>query len=207
VGPCVVLLWACGRDTPREACRMAPDPVTSPWLTTFRWGGTSKGGSVTIAICDPRAPATWLRYKEEPNIIEPGHFITGTGMVNALEDLAIIAYRLHQWMQRLRDNGLDTSKLSIKISPHYPTHAYYKFDDSIYVYHYPYMQRGFHAPVYLFTNPQLPVHRFLNQCINSVVSDAAPINDVIDDIWKRYQAGLLSDRQVSKSEIVISSRP
>jgi hypothetical protein len=166
-----------------------------------------KGGSVTIVLSDPRSPAMWLRYKEEPNPLwAPGISTQETAWIRGLEELAEEAYRLSQWKSRLIKEGKDVSKLVIKVFPHYPTHAFYKFDNKIYVYHYPYLERGFHAPAFLFSNPATDTHRFLIRCINSIIDNSLPLETEIEDIWGRYQRGAFSDQEVAKAEILVSNR-
>lgn len=163
-----------------------------------------KGGTVTIILADPRSPAMWLRYMEEPNPLWcPRAPSLETGWIRGLEELAEEAYRLWQWKQRLAQEGRDISRLLIAVFPHYPTHAFYKFDHRLYVYHYPYLERGFHAPAFLFTNPSTETHQFLTRCLESVIRASIPLENAIDDIWRQYQEGLFSDLQVSKAKIII----
>jgi len=165
----------------------------------------SKRGSVTLVMSDPRSPAMWLRYMEEPHLSPPSTPPTETTWARGLEDLAIVLYRLLIWRERLVQKGRDVSRLSLKVFPHYPTHAFYKFDDRLYVFHYPYLERGFHTPTLLFTDPTTPVYQFLDRCLHSVVNSSFPLEDEIDDIWQKYQAGSLSDERVSKSRVAVVS--
>lgn len=162
-----------------------------------------KSGSVTIVFSDPRSPAMWLRYKEEPNPLwTPDIPSNETAWIRGLEELSEEAYRLAQWKSRLVKDGKDVSKLTIKVFPHYPTHAFYRFDNKIYVYHYPYLERGFHAPTFLFTNLATDTHRFLMRCINSIAENSLPLEAEVEDIWKRYQSGAFTDQEVAKAEII-----
>lgn len=166
-----------------------------------------KGGVVTIVLSDPRSPAMWLRYREEPHPLwTPGIATQETAWIRGLEELSEEVYRLSQWKQRLIKEKLNVDRLIIKVFPHYPTHAFYKFDNKIYVYHYPYLERGFHAPTFLFTDPTTDTHHFLTRCINSINNSAIPLEDAVDGIWKQYQNGAFSDREVSKSKIIISKK-
>ncbi len=166
-----------------------------------------KSGSVTIVLSDPRSPAMWLRYREEPNPLWTPDIPTAeTAWIRGLEELSEEAYRLSQWKSRLTKDGKDVSKLVIRIFPHYPTHAFYRFDNKIYVYHYPYLERGFHAPTFLFSNSATDTHHFLARCINSIVNNSLPLDAEIEDIWRRYQSGGFSDQEVAKAEILYRKR-
>jgi hypothetical protein len=164
----------------------------------------SKGGSVTIVLSDPRSPAMWLRYMEEagPDEVSNGKE-EETAWIRGLEDLAEEAHRLFQWRVRLLKQGQDVSKLSLKVFPHFPTHAFYKFDGSLYVHHYPYLRRGFHAPAFQFNKPETPTYRFLKGCLDEVVAASISLEEAYSDIWKQYKNGQLSDQTVLASKINI----
>jgi hypothetical protein len=165
----------------------------------------AKGGSVTLVLADPRSPGMWLRYMEESK-----GDVTGNGKeeetawIRGLEDLAEQSYRLFQWRVRLLKQGQDINKLSIRVFPHYPTHAFYKFDGALYVHHYPYLRRGFHAPAFLFANPETQTYKFLKGCLDEVVAASVPLETAYSDIWKQYKAGQLSDQAVSGARIAIN---
>ena len=165
----------------------------------------AKGGSVTIVLSDPRSAAMWLRYMEESKAdMTSNGKEEETAWIRGLEDLAEETYRLFQWRVRLLKQGQDVSKLSIRVFPHYPTHAFYKFDRALYVHHYPYLRRGFHAPAFLFDNPETPTYKFLKGCLEEVIAASSPLETAFADIWKQYKAGQLSDQTVSASRIAIN---
>lgn len=164
----------------------------------------AKGGSVTIVLADPRSPAMWLRYMEES---KADAVSTGkeeeTAWIRGLEELAEEAYRLYQWRLRLVKQGLDVSKLSIRVFPNYPSQAFYKFDAALYVHDYPYLRRGFHAPAFLFDRPETPTYKFLKGCLDEIVVASIPLETAYADIWKQYKAGQLSDQMVSAARVEI----
>ena len=169
-------------------------------------GVLDKDGSVTIVMADPRSPAMWLRYMEEPSgaSVETQSF--ETVWVKGLEELAAELSRLNAWRERLLQEGRDVKRLSIRVCAHYPTHAFYRFDNRLYVYHYPYLERGYEAPAFLFTNPNTDTHKFLSRCIASVVGSSLPLENEIDDIQQKYRDGLLSDERVRESRITIAGK-
>jgi hypothetical protein len=166
----------------------------------------SSGGRVSIVLSDPRSPAMWLRYMEEPrhgSIDLAGE----TAWVMGLEELAAEIGRLNAWQSRVLGGAIRADQLYIGLFPHYPTHAFYKFDDRLFVFHYPYLARGFHAPAFLFEVPETQVHRFLTRCHNSVVRDSIALDDgVAADVAAQYRNGLLSDTLVDQSEIRITRK-
>jgi len=166
-----------------------------------------KGGSVTIVLADPRSVAVWLRYKEEPNPNwTPKSPTQETAWIRGMEELAEESYRLIQWKNKLSDEKKIINKLVIKIFPHYPTHAFYKFDNKLFVYHYPFMERGFHAPAFLFTNPNTVTYQFLLRCLNSIITAAIPLEEEYNDIWNQCQSGLLSDKEVANAKIIVKRK-
>jgi hypothetical protein len=148
----------------------------------------------------------WLRYMEEPTSLLTSSRPGEVAWVSGLEDLAKGLYQLNNWKQRLLQEGRDVGKLSIRVASHYPAQALYKFDNAIYVHSFPYRQRGFYAPAFLFTDPKTSVHQFLCRCIQSSLDASTPLEDSIDDIWKKYCSKLFSDQQVLKSQIVIAPK-
>lgn len=165
----------------------------------------AKGGSVTIVLSDPRSAAMWLRYMEESKAETASDGKEEeTAWIRGLEGLAEEVYRLFQWRVRLVKQGQDISKLSLRVFPHYPTQAFYKFDGALYVYNYPYLRRGFHAPAFLFDNPETPTYKFLKGCLEEVLAASSPLDGAFSDIWKQYQNGQLSDQAVSASHIAIT---
>src|SRR6185503_15363235 len=168
----------------------------------------SKGGSVTLVMADPRSPAMWLRYREEPNPLwpAPNPSADATAWLKGLEELAGEAKRLDDWRIDLRRRGVNTAKLRIRVFPHYPSHAFYIFDDRIFLYTYPYGERGFHSPAYLYTNPNTPTHKFLLRCAADIVTASTPLDSVAGDIWRRYQSGDLTDQKVAASSLRITAK-
>ncbi|MCI0406073.1 MAG: hypothetical protein L0209_08385 [candidate division Zixibacteria bacterium] len=164
----------------------------------------AKGGSVTLVLADPRSPAMWMRYMEESKAdVTSNGKEEETAWIRGLEDLAEETYRLFQWRVRLIKQGQDVSKLSIRVFPSYPTQAFYKFDAALYVHDYPYLRRGFHAPAFLFNNPEAPAYKFLKGCLNEVVAASVHLENAYADIWKQYKAGQLSDQAVAGARIAI----
>lgn len=162
---------------------------------------------MTLVMADPRSSAMWVRYREEPNPLwsTPDKSAQMTAWTGGLEELAGQAKKLSTWESNLRSRGIDTRKLRILVSPCYPSHAFYVFDNRIYVYSYPYGERGFHGPAYLYTNPKTDTHSFLSRCANNIVTAATPLNQAIADIWKTYESGDLSDARFARSLIRIES--
>ena len=160
-----------------------------------------RDGSVTLIMADPRSPAMWLRYMEEPSGVAPKEHVTETAWKQGLEELAEILDRFDTWRRKLVKEGCPVHKLTIAVFPHYPTHAYYKFDSNLYVFHYPYRKRGFHGPLFLFADPTADVYRFLNDCLRGVINASESLEKVIIDIRREYKAGKLSDQEVAKFEI------
>ena len=160
---------------------------------------------MTLVLADPRSPAMWLRYMEESKADATSNGKEEeTAWIRGLEDLAEESYRLFQWRVRLLKQGQDVSKLSIRVFPHYPTHAFYKFDGALYVHHYPFLRRGFHAPAFQFNNPETPTYKFLKGCLDEVVAASVPLENAYSDIWKQYKAGELSDQAVAGARIAIN---
>jgi hypothetical protein len=157
-----------------------------------------RGGTVTLVMADPRSPALWLRFQEERT---PFRSRAGDA-----EDLARFSIKLSEWRQHLIQEGLDTSRLSLKVFQNYPTQAFYKFDDSIFIYNYHYREAGYDAPMFLFTDPTTSVHEFLNRCIKSLITNSLPLEDVINDIQVKYDTRHFSDQHVLQSEIVADSK-
>jgi hypothetical protein len=153
-----------------------------------------RGGTVTLVMADPRSPALWLRFQEERTLLR-----SRTGEA---EDLARASYNLYEWKQRLIQEGRDNSRFVIKVFQNYPTQAFYKFDDNIFTYTYPYRELGYDAPMFLFADPKTSVHQFLNQSIKSLITDSVPLEDVIDDIREKNKARYFSDERVLQSGIV-----
>lgn len=160
------------------------------------------GGSVTLVLSDPRAVAMWLRYKEEPDPAKNPDAWTD-GLVN----LASNARLLHAWQRRLKDQKVDTSRLRIRAFQHYPSQAYCQFDDSIYVYNFPYGQRGIHSPMFVFDRPGTASHTFLLRCIDSIVESSVDLEDVFDDIMRWREQGEFDDFKVRRTEIVLQEQP
>lgn len=74
----------------------------------------------------------------------------------------------------------------------------------MYVFHYPYLARGFHAPAFLFDRADTGVHAFLTRCRDAVVADSVPLTDAVaQDVARQYSSGALSDTMVDRSEIRI----
>ena len=153
-----------------------------------------RGGTVTLVIGDPRSSRLWLRYQEERTDLysSPGWD----------EDLAKISRRLYEWRQSMSHKGHEFSRLLIKVFHNYPTGAFFKFDDRIFTYHYYYLQQGYDAPMFLFSDPKTSIYQFLNQCIESLVSSSVLLGDVIDDIWEKYEDRYFSDENILQSEII-----
>jgi hypothetical protein len=144
----------------------------------------------------------WCRYMEEPHDAVAGH---ETAWIRGLAaEIARLA-----WRMRLARDSVDTRRLIIGLFPHYPTHAFYRFDSRLYVFHYPNLTRGFHAPAFVFANPTAGPHQFLLRCMQAVVDASEPLDDgVAGNVSERYQRGDLSDEAVSKSTIrVVQARP
>ncbi len=155
------------------------------------------GGSVSLVMADPRSPAMWLRYMDEPHKAS-GRGGSETAWISGLQKLAEELLQLAAWRERLLQAGSDPTRLYLGVFAHYPTHAFYKFDDRLYVYHYPYMQRGFHGPAFLFTDKETEVHRYLTRCLISVVHESTPIDIVVEDVADKYKKGQFSDLSVEK---------
>ena len=160
------------------------------------------GGSVTLVLSDPRAVAMWLRYKEEP---DPGkHPDAWTdGLVNLASNIRL----LHTWLIGLKGRKFDTSRLRVRVFQHYPSQAFFQFDDSIYEYNYPYGQRGIHAPMFLFDKPGTGPHTFLLHCIDSIVESSVDLEDVFDDIMRWREQGRFDDLRVRRTDIVLQEQP
>jgi hypothetical protein len=166
----------------------------------------ARGGSITLVLSDPRAMAMWLRYTEEPKLAGRGAVddepLAETAWVNGLEELAVHVARLHAWRSRLVRSGIRLDQLRIGLFPNYPTMAYLRFDDRLFVYSYPYLARGFHTPAMLFDSAQGSAHLSLLRCQQRVVRDRIEIDDdVAGDIANRLRAGTFSDRVVRRSEL------
>jgi hypothetical protein len=153
-----------------------------------------RGGTVTLVMADPRSPRLWLRFQEERT---PKRTRSGEA-----EDLARVSYNLYEWKQLLIDEGYDCSKFLLLLFQNYPTQAFYKFDDKIFSYTYLYRELGYDAPMFLFTDPEKQAYKFFNRCIQNVIKDAIPLEEVIDDIRDKSKDHYFSDEQVLQSEIV-----
>ena len=166
----------------------------------------ARGGSVSIVLSDPRSPAMWLRYLEEPRG-KTDQVASETAWILGLEELAVEISRLNNWRKRMLHEGVDAQQLYVGLFPHYPTHAFYRFDDDLYVFHYPYMARGFHAPAFLFNDPTTQTHSFLLRCNASVIDASIELNDeVAADVSARHGSGALSDLIVDKSEVRVGRK-
>jgi hypothetical protein len=166
----------------------------------------SRGGNVSLVLSDPRSPAMWLRYLEEPR--GKANQVGGeTAWVLGLEELAVEIARMNSWRCRMLSQGVGPEQLYIGLFPHYPTHAFYRFDDKLYVFHYPYMARGFHAPAYLFNDPRTQTHTFLLRCNKCVIDASVELDDsVAADVAAKHASGALSDLVVDRSEIRVVRR-
>lgn len=162
----------------------------------------AEGGSVTLVLSDPRAVAMWLRYKEEPDPAKNPDAWTD-GLVN----LASNARLLHAWQSRLKSQRFDISRLRIRVFQHYPSQAFCQFDDSIYVYNFPYGQRGIHGPMFVFDRPGTGPYTFLLRCIDSIVESSVDLEEVFDDIMRWRAQGGFDDFKVSRTEIVLQEQP
>jgi len=174
------------------------------YLRAFR-GVLQRGGAVTIVLSDPRAPAMWLRYMEEPHHVTS---LTETAWIHGLEELAAEVARLRAWREGLIRDGVSTDRLFIGVFPHYPTQAFYRFDQRLYVFHYPFLERGFHAPAFVFGDPSTEPHQFLLRCMKKVVDNAIELDDaIVDEIDRLNRHGQLSDDLVAISEVCIVREP
>ena len=122
--------------------------------------------------------------------------------VNGLEEIAADIHRLGTWRQRLDADGKNVSRLMLGLSSVYPTHAFLKFDNRLYVYQYPYMSRGFHAPCMLLTHEETPTYAYLVECMEAVVDASAPLDESSDAIWSACRAGDFADKNIERFEIV-----
>lgn len=166
----------------------------------------ARGGKVDIVMADPRCPAMWLRYLEEPRPSSE-NFTRETAWVRGLDELALEVARLESWRQRIGASMPTRGRLRIALAQHYPTQALYRFDDRVYVFHYPYMERGFHAPMFLFSDPSTRVHQFMIRCQDSIVANSIELDDdVASDVARQYRTGALSDSAVARSEVRIARK-
>jgi hypothetical protein len=166
----------------------------------------ARGGNVSIVLSDPRSPAVWLRYLEEPRG-KADEVASETAWVLGLEELAAEIARLNNWRKRMLREGINEQQLYIGLFPHYPTHAFYRFDDRLYVFHYPYMARGFHAPAFLFNDPETQTHSFLLRCNQSVVKASLQLDDTVaNDVAAKHASGALSDTAVNRSEVRVARK-
>jgi hypothetical protein len=166
-------------------------------------GVLDRNGFVTLVISDPRCPAMWLRYMEEPKLDA-----TGAGSESAwtrgLEELALEVARLDTWTRGLITTGRNTDRLRIKLSARYPGQAFMRLDQRIYMYNYPYLQRGYHGPAFAFESNGSQVFNFLESCMNLIVGSADPLDrEAVSDIAGKYRLGLFSDRVVERSAVRI----
>lgn len=163
------------------------------------------GGSVTIVVCDPRSPSMQLRYREEPTPLSTSTPVATSAnllWVNGLDELAADIHKMHVWLGNLIAAGHDTSRLRLLLFPGYPTHAFFRFDRKLFVYHYPYMSRGFHAPCMVFEDNSTAVYDYLCQCLQVVIDASSSLKDAADEIWELHQRGEFTDRQMERTRIV-----
>lgn len=145
------------------------------------------GGEVTMVMSDPRSKRVWARYRDEP---------ARFGKRNQMMELAALLGTVHEWCELIAKEGLDTTKFTVKISEEYPLAAYYRVDESIWTYNYPYKFRGLDSPVYQFSVSG-PVGNRLCQFLDAVSSTAKPFDDAqYEDIDRWRQDGRLLDRAV-----------
>jgi hypothetical protein len=152
------------------------------------------GGSVTLVMSDPRSTRVWDRYRDEPR----GHLDgDALGVGNQMANLADLVRGLHEWRSLLDSQmKVDTHRLQIKISPLYPSAAYYLVDQSIHTYSYPYRFRGLESPVYSFSASGA-VGVQLVKFLDRVVQDAVPLDDKeYADLKQRWEEGKLNDNVV-----------
>lgn len=187
--------------------KMKANFTNSPEYFSALEGVLDRGGTVTIVISDPRAPATLLRYMDEPTSLTSATPVRASARnpwVNGLEEIAADIHRLGLWYQELRREGRNLGKLELKISTHYPSHAFLKFDNRLYVYHYPFMSRGFHAPCMLFTNEKTATYKYLTECMTAVIDASDSLTTSADDIWHQCREGDFSDRTLENVSVVRS---
>ena len=154
--------------------------------------------NVTIIFSDPLSLAMWIRYSEEPNPYY-SEYEFGKNWYNGLSELAQEANelytKLYEELKSEHPEYLD--RLDIRIFPYYPTHAFYKLDDKIYVYHYPFKVRGFHAPCFLFQNTgkddEYNLYRFYDSCIQKIKEESIPLKEAINDINNWLSKDMFSD--------------
>jgi hypothetical protein len=165
-----------------------------------------RNGSVTIVIPDPRSPAMWLRYMEEPKMHDDT-VGTEVAWTRGLEELALEVSRLDRWLRSLSRSNKNIARLQIKLISAYPVQAFLKFDKAIYTYPYPYLHRGYHGPAFSFEDDTSPTYAFMQSCIRSLVNSGVLLDEIaVRDIVGKYKLGLFADRVVEKSAIVVAKR-
>ncbi|GAA1799737.1 hypothetical protein GCM10009682_21720 [Luedemannella flava] len=164
-----------------------------------------RGGKVTVVMGDPRAPAIWLRYKEEPHGL-PGERNTETAWINGLAELAVEVARLESWRQKLLLVAAHPNQVYIGLSTAYPTHAYYCFDSTTYVYHYAYMARGYYSPMFVF-DEHTAQHSLVAQGCAALIGDSITLSSkVAADIARKLAAGAFADARVNSSTITVTHK-
>lgn len=161
------------------------------------------GGSVTLVFADPRSTAMWLRNREEPTPLQTQQRPTGVEVFNQLQDLSEVLFRINNWKHNLAQKGIDVSRLSLLLNPHYPGQAFYVFDNIICCHGYPYLQRGIYAPAFMFTDPTTHVHRFLRDSIRLIVDGCTPLAEALDEIKQMHEIGHLSDQYLKRTMLVM----
>jgi hypothetical protein len=163
------------------------------------------GGSATLVLGDPRSPMMWLRYLDEPHPWDSrsGHELSE--VTEGLESLALALRSLHDWKEGLIHRGLDVTKLDLRVFNSYPTHAFFKFDQDLFAYHYPYLERGIYAPAFLFTDAEAEPYKILAQSLDAVLGSAMPLEAMVEDIMEWYRRGALSDRVVRTARLAVET--
>lgn len=157
-------------------------------------GALRRGGTVTLVMADPRSPQVWARYRDEPLPAPYGRETVGEA--NQMANLANLLCIAHGWAGGLKPAL--RKRLTLKVFQHYPVAAYYKVDDEVCTYHYPYRTRGLDGPVYHHgTDSKLGKH--LVSCLEKVVDQALVFDETQFEDLKEWQAGgRLNDNMILK---------
>lgn len=161
----------------------------------------SNGGQVTILVADPRAPATLQRYFDEPVPFNASRAVPtsrNTLWVNGLEEIAGEIHNLSQWADGLRDRGVPDTSLRLLLGTTYPTHAYLQFDNRLFVYQYPVLSRGFHAPCLVFTDVRSQAYKYHVECMHAVLSAGVPMREHYASIWNECRTGRYADSLIER---------
>ncbi len=156
-------------------------------------------GAVTLVMADPRSPQVQARYRDEPLPAPYGREIVGEA--NQMANLANLLSIAHGWAAGLKP--VLRKRLTLKVFQHYPNAAYYKVDDEVCTYSYPYRLRGSDAPVYHYSADS-KTGRHLMSCLEKVVQSALVFDTAQFEDLKEWQAsGRLNDTAL----LVLPSRP